>query len=75
MKLEKCSDTTLKELQNMNCEIAELIVKKYHKVAYMIPKSLQLELKNFNLDIHKILLGRNSPILKAIFENKDYENR
>ena len=28
MKLEKCSDTTLKELQNMNHEILEIIVKK-----------------------------------------------
>ena len=75
MKLEKCSDTTLKELQNMNHEILEIIVKKYHKVKYVIPDSLQQELKNFNLDVHKILLGRKSPILKAYFENKDYENR
>lgn len=41
MKLEKCSDTTLRELQNMNYEIAEIIVKKYHKVNYVIPESLQ----------------------------------
>jgi hypothetical protein len=75
MKLEKCSDTTLRELQNMNYEISEIIVKKYHKVNYVIPESLQQELKNFNLDVHKILLGRKSPILKALFENKNYENR
>jgi|688.fasta_scaffold498385_2 hypothetical protein len=75
MKLEKCSDTTLRELQNMNLEISEIIVKKYHKVNHVIPESLQQELKNFNLDVHKILLGRKSPILKTLFENKNYENR
>jgi hypothetical protein len=66
MKLEKCCDTTLKELQNMNHEILEIIVKKYSKVNYAIPESLQQELKNFNLDVHKIILGRMSPVLKAI---------
>ena len=66
MKLENCSDTTLRELQDMNHEILEIIVKKYSKVNYAIPESLQQELKNFNLDVHKIILGRMSPILKAI---------
>jgi hypothetical protein len=66
MKLEKCCDTTLKELQDMNHEILEIIIKKYSKVNYAIPQSLQQELKNFNLDVHKIILGRMSPILKAI---------
>lgn len=75
MQLKKCSDTTLKELQNMNYEISEIIVKKYHKVNYVIPESLQKELKNFNLDVHKNILSRQSPILKAVLENKSYENR
>lgn len=75
MQLEKCSDTTLKELQNMNYEISEIIVKKYHKVNYVIPESLQKELKNFNFDVHKTILSRQSPILKAVLENKSYENR
>jgi hypothetical protein len=66
MKLEKCSDTTLKELRDMNHEILEIIVKKYSKVNYAIPQSLQEELKNFNLDVHKIILGRMSSVLKAI---------
>lgn len=67
MRLEKCSDTTLKELQNMNYEISEIIVKKYHKVNYVIPESLQQELKNFNFDVHKTLLSRQLPIFKAFF--------
>lgn len=64
MKLEKCSDTTLRELRNMNFEILELIVEKYHKVNFVIPESLQQELKKFNLDVQKIILSRKSPFLK-----------
>ena len=68
MKLEKCSDTTLKEVRNMNYEISEIIVKKYNKVNYVIPESLQRELKNFNLDVHKTILSRQSPIFKSFFK-------